>query len=108
MADSNTFARGRTAAPGAVTIPHADLSAEISQFLDRQPGDDVRCTHVCNDNYRCNWWSPLATAGYDNPGMSGLLVTTHRVRKSRFLHVTKTGDRLIIHEQIPAPVDEAK
>ena len=103
MADSNSFARGREAVPGTHATPHRDLSAEICQFMDRQPGDDVRCTHVCNDNYRCNWWSPLATGGYDNPGMGGLLVTTHRVRQSRFLHVTKAGDRLVIEERHVKP-----
>ena len=67
-----------------------DLSAEIAGTVERQPGDVVRCTHVGGDRYRCNWWAPEGTSHYDNPGMAGLLVTTHRVRQSRFLRVTKT------------------
>ena len=95
MPDPNTFARGR-----APSGPE-DLSSEISQSIERQPGDYVRCTLVCNGNYRCNWWAPHPTGGYDNPGMGGLIVTTHRVRRSRFLRVTKEGERLVI-EELPA------
>jgi hypothetical protein len=105
MPESNSFARGRqpaTGAPGAAE----DLSDEIIRFVDKQPGDHIRCTLVCNDNYRCNWWAALSTTGYDNPGMSGLLVTTHRVRQSRFLHVTKSGDRLVIEEVKSKPRDD--
>ena len=75
-----------------------DLSEQITQLIDRLPGDHVRCTLVGNGNYRCNWWAPQATAGYDNPRMGGLLVTTHRVRKSRLLRVTRDGERLLIEE----------
>ena len=75
-----------------------DLSDELSRTVDKQPGDQVRCTHVGNGNYRCNWWAPQATGGYDNPGMSGLLVTTHRVRKSRFLLVTREAGKLVIQD----------
>jgi hypothetical protein len=92
MKDADTFARARTP-EGPL-----DLSDEISRLVDKQPGDSVRCTLVCNDNYRCNWWAPQITSAYDNPGMSGLLVTTHRVRKSRFLHVTRRGEGLAIEE----------
>ena len=78
--------------------PEQDLSGEIAQSVDRMPGDQVRCTLVGNGNYRCNWWAPQETGGYDNPGMGGLLVTTHRVRKSRLLRVTRDGGRLVIEE----------
>jgi hypothetical protein len=94
MAEENTF--GPTSAARARTA--ADLSDEISKSVDKRPGDHVKCTHVSGDKYRCNWWSAQATTGYDNPGMVGLLVTTHRVRMSRFLHVTKEGDSLVIKE----------
>ncbi len=67
-----------------------DLSAEIAATVERRPGDVVKCTKVGGDRYRCNWWAAEATAGYDNPGMGGLLVTTHRVRQSQFLHVTRS------------------
>jgi hypothetical protein len=75
-----------------------DLSDEISRAVEKRPGDDVRCTRVSDGNYRCNWWSPHPTSAYDNPLMSGLLVTTHRVRESRFLHVTKEAGKLVIKE----------
>ena len=75
-----------------------DYSAEVCQLIARLPGDQVRCTLVGNSNYRCNWWAPQATGGYDNPAMGGLLVTTHRVRKSRLLRVTREGERLVIEE----------
>jgi hypothetical protein len=80
------------------SVAEEDLSAEIAPFVDKLPGDHVRCTLVGNGNYRCNWWAPQSTGGYDNPGMAGLLVTTHRVRKSRLLRVTREGERLIIEE----------
>lgn len=93
MSDETRFARQARQPPR-----EEDLSGEISQFIDKLPGDHVRCTHVGNGNYRCNWWAPQGTGGYDNPGMGGLLVTTHRVRKSRLLRVTRDGERLVIEE----------
>ena len=97
MPDSNSFAPGRQPAPGAQGASE-DLSDEISRSVEKQPGDHIRCTLVCNGNYRCNWWAAQSTKGYDNPAMAGLMVTTHRVRQSRFLHVTKSGGRLVIEE----------
>ena len=78
-----------------------DYSDEVCQAVERLPGDQVRCTLVGNSNYRCNWWAPQGTGGYDNPAMGGLLVTTHRVRKSRLLRVTREGERLVIEEVAP-------
>ena len=75
-----------------------DLSDELSRSVEKDPGDQVKCTLVGNGNYRCNWWAPQATRGYDNPGMHGLLVTTHRVRRSRLLRVRRDGGRLVIEE----------
>jgi len=75
-----------------------DLSAEIIDFVERRPGDVVKCTRVGGDRYRCNWWAPESTRAYDNPQMVGLLVTTHRVRQSHFLRATKpSGGRLVIN-----------
>ena len=91
----------RDAAPqrvGRAAEPHSDLSDEISRSVEKWPGDEVRCTRVSRDGYRCNWWAANATLAYDNPGMGGLLVTTHRVRQSRFLRVTKEGGKLVICE----------
>ena len=96
MTDPNAFARAKSSSGAAAGA--ADLSEEIIRTIEKSPGDHVRCTLVCNDNYRCNWWAPQPTGTYDNPGMSALLVTTHRVRQSRFLHVTKSGDKLVIKE----------
>lgn len=90
---------GPPPAPTSAAAPDksADLSSEIVTHVERQPGDVVKCTRISGDRYRCNWWAPEATGAYDNPGMTGLLVTTHRVRQSRFLRVTRlpTG-RLVI------------
>ena len=83
----------------AQTPAATDLSAEIALAVERRVGDQVKCTRITSDTYRCNWWSALTTDNYDNPAMSGLLVTTHRVRQSRFLHVTKTLGKLVIAEK---------
>ena len=84
-----------SAAPKA---PGSDLSAEIAATIERDPGDRVRVTRIGGDSYRCNWWAPGNTAKFDNPGMYGLTVTTHVVRKSQFLSVSKVGDRLVIRQ----------
>ena len=73
-----------------------DLSIEIAAGIEKQPGDIVKCRRIAGDNYRCNWWAAQKTNGYDNPGMFGLLVTTHRVRHSQFLRVTKTAVRGLV------------
>lgn len=73
-----------------------DLSARVAAAVKREPGDTVRCTRVGEDRYRCNWWAAQATSAYDNPGMYGLLVTTHRVRKSLFLRATQTSAGLTL------------
>jgi hypothetical protein len=91
-------------APGQAEhrIVGADLSKEIELAVERQPGDRVRVTWIHGPNYRCNWWSPSGTARYDNPGMYGLVLTTHRVRMSRFLSVRKVGDGLVIEDRTHA------
>ena len=67
-----------------------DLSGRVAAAVEKEPGDSVRCTRVGDDRYRCNWWAAQATNAYDNPRMHGLMVTTHRVRKSLFLRATQT------------------
>ena len=89
-------ARARSAHPAA---PPEDLSLEIARTIEKSAGDHVRCTRVFGDSYRCNWWAAEGTVAYDNPGMGGLIVTTHRVRRSRFLHVVKTPSGLVITER---------
>jgi hypothetical protein len=73
-----------------------DLSNEIVAHVEKQLGDVVKCRRIDGDNYRCNWWAAQATGTYDNPGMFGLLVTTHRVRKSQFLRVTRSDTRGLV------------
>ena len=90
MAEQAELFSGRPA-PRQADGPGGDLSTEIAAAVERWPGDSVRCTRVWGSDYRCNWWSAEPTGGYDNPAMGGLLVTTHRVRFSRFLRVTKAG-----------------
>lgn len=82
----------------AVAKPPADLSAEISARIEKQSDERVTCRRIWGDHYRCNWWAALPTQKYDNPLMEGLMVTTHRVRKSRFLNVTKAGENLVIED----------
>lgn len=74
----------------------ADLSSEIVKALPRSVGDRVTCRRINGNLYRCNWWAPQDTQKYDNPTMTGLVVTTHRVRKSQVLHVTKVAKNLVI------------
>jgi hypothetical protein len=75
----------------------ADLSREIEHTVDRQPGDQIKCTRVGGDTYRCNWWCVTGGGGYDNPSMKGgQLATDHRIRKSAFLRVTKARKGLQI------------
>ena len=89
--------RAKASLPDAKAVPVAtDLSAEIAAAIAREPGDRVRVTWISGCSYRCNWWAPGNAANYDNPSMTGLLITTHRVRKSRFLSVTKVGGGLLI------------
>lgn len=73
-----------------------DLSAEIARSVTKSPGQRVTCRRIVGNKYRCNWWAALSTNGYDNPGMTGQMVTTHRVAHSELLHVTLTGSGLKI------------
>src|SRR5215213_7534271 len=84
--------------PGTSPQPRSDFSAEIAASVAREPSDRVSCRLIYGDHYRCNWWSCADTSAYDNPGMMGLTVTTHRVRRSAFLRVTKTAGGLKIRE----------
>lgn len=88
----------QSAVPPAAPVAEENLAAEIALTIARNPGEKVTCRRVFENHYRCNWWGAESTAAYDNPGMYGLLVTTHRVRKSRFLRVTRTADGLVIKE----------
>ena len=76
----------------------ADLSEEIVKAIEKRPEDRVTCRRIWGNSYRCNWWAASDKANYDNPNMSGQLVTTHTIRKSRFLNVTKGATGLVITE----------
>jgi hypothetical protein len=65
-----------------------DLSQEIARQIARE---QVTCRRVSKEHYRCNWWVLQDTAGYDNPRMHGLTVTTSRISQSHFLHVVQDG-----------------
>lgn len=81
----------QTAGRKATTAPPADLSAEIVASVDRSPGDVVKCTRVGGATYRCNWWAPQPSEGYDNPNLRGPTYGTHVIRQSRFIRATKTS-----------------
>jgi len=74
----------------------SDLSREVAAALERQPGDTIRCTRVGPETYRCNWWAPEFPDRLDARTFAGLVVTTERVRQSRFLHVTRGAGGLVI------------
>ena len=76
-----------------------DLSEEIARAVEKRPEDRVMCRRIWGNSYRCNWWSAADSSNYDNPGMRGNLVTTHTIRKSRFLNVTRSRSGLVIVEQ---------
>src|SRR3954469_19751243 len=73
-----------------------NLAAEIARTIPREPREQVTCRRVAPNHYRCNWWAQENTAAYDNPAMAGLLVTTSKICKSRFLRVVKTEKGLQI------------
>ena len=95
METEQTFAPGKEAVDPATP---GDLSAEIAAAVEKDAGDRVRVTWISGSNYRCNWWAPGSTQDYDNPGMFGLVVTTHQVRQSKFLSVTKSAGKLVIRD----------
>jgi hypothetical protein len=73
-----------------------DLALQIASSLPRKGREHITCKRVTKNHYRCNWWTLEDTAGYDNPGMKGSLVTTGRICQSQFLHAVKVGGDLKI------------
>src|SRR5688500_18508274 len=73
-----------------------DLSKELARTLARAPLEQITCRRVGDHHYRCNWWTPQATASYDNPSMLGSLVTTSRITQSQFVHATRVGGKLTV------------
>lgn len=78
--------------PSGEPEPGPDLSARIVGAVDKSRFEQVTCRRVTDNCYRCNWWMPQNLKGYDNPGMKGLLVTTSRISRSRFLYVILTDE----------------
>jgi hypothetical protein len=78
-----------------------DLSKEIVSAVSRSPGERVTCRRISGNHYRCNWWAAHEMGAYDNPEMTGMMVTTHRVIRSQMLHVTKSGKALSIEPVLP-------
>src|SRR5947207_3862954 len=87
-------ARGDSSSERRARHDPSDLSAEVAAALERRPGDTIRCTRVGPETYRCNWWAPEVPDRVDARTFAGLVVTTERVRQSRFLHVTRSGSGL--------------
>src|SRR5690242_1650734 len=71
-----------------------DLSREIIKTVGKAAGEQVTCRRIFGDHYRCNWWAASGTDAYDNPSMTGQMVTTHRVSRSQMLRVTKSAGKL--------------
>ncbi len=75
-------------------VKDEDLSEQIAKSVAREPREQVTCRRVAPNHYRCNWWAAQNTSNFDNPAMSGMLVTTSRISRSRFLRVVKEDGRL--------------
>src|SRR5437588_5351999 len=74
-----------------------DLAPEIVRALARRPGDQVRCTRIAGQSYRCNWYAADKPAE-GRGAKSAALIPTYRIRDSRFLRVSKRGEELVIEE----------
>jgi len=101
MSDVTAFSTQQPspASPPAPPQEVEDLSEEIIRTVEKRPEDRVVCRRIWGNSYRCNWWTAADSSNYDNPGMGGNLVTTHTIRKSRFLNVTRSRLGLVIVER---------
>ena len=73
-----------------------DLAIQIAHSLPKNAREQITCKRVTEHHYRCNWWTLDNTATYDNPAMTGSIVTTGRIGRSQFLHAVKIGGELRI------------
>jgi hypothetical protein len=89
-----------TPAPAATAKGLQDLSGEIERAVARQPLDRVRCVHLYDDHYRCNWWAPgIDDKHAKQEGQSEWAsLAMHRVRKSRFITAHLSAGQLIMEE----------
>ena len=89
-----------TSTPSAEPKGPQDLSVEIEQAVAREPLDRVRCVHVYDDHYRCNWWAPAGDEGRAAQSEWASLAT-QRVRKSRFITARLSAGQLVMEEAKP-------
>lgn len=82
--------REKQAVPSAPVAE--DLSEAIKQAVEKKPDEEVRIVRVFGDRYRCNWWVQ------DPAPETMLALSTGKIRRSRFLRATKTGDTLVIED----------
>lgn len=75
----------------------SDHSVRIERAVARQPKDHVRCVHLFDNYYRCNWWAPLGADVHRNQA-EWVIGAMSRVRKSSFLAATLKGQSLVIEE----------
>jgi hypothetical protein len=82
---------GKEATPVVQAPAIKDLSAAIESTVKREPREEVRCVHLFDDNYRCNWWVRDLSPGptYLNVG---------RIIRSKFFRATMTGEKLVIED----------
>ena len=83
----------KTTKPSATPTPPAaeDLSKAIEQTVETQADEQVEVVRVFGDRYRCNWWVREKAAHW-------LSCTSGRIRRSKFLRVTRAADRLLIED----------
>jgi hypothetical protein len=80
------------------SAPAADRSREIEQVMDKEPHDHVKCVHVFDDFYRCNWWAAGTAALLGGQMIEGLEVSTYRVRKSQMVRATMSHGKLLVED----------
>jgi hypothetical protein len=87
------------AAPGQKTA--GDLSQEIERAVPREPLDRVRCVHLYDNHYRCNWWAPGAV-DVRTPMAEWAMLAMHRVRRSQFITATIERGELVMKQAEPS------
>lgn len=73
-------------APVRTEPSNVNLAEAIEQCIERRAGEQVKCTRVYGDKYRCNWIRGAEI------GIAG------RILKSRFLRVTWNEGALDIQD----------
>lgn len=92
--------KGRCVAVGGAQTPNpemARMASRIERVVTRQPQDQVRCIHLFDDFFRCNWWSPQGIDLHRNSA-AWVVGALSRVRKSCFVAAKFENGRLVIEE----------